>query len=276
MNRTLISVATFLVLAAAAIGALTEEQLSALKQKLANSDPIVRREGLEKLLLKENPKTAGNDIVPLLCSALADQDAKVRALAAATLAAISVSTLPKFNQPNAKVTDLKNYRPLQAALVAAFNDPDEETRKNALGAYALTFAVPPAVQNALVTRYESERQYSLFRAAILEALTIDGAPTPAAKVLLVRVADNPNDSVHLAQVTLDSKAPPIELLPHFATQFNSTSDGPSRAMFARAIGKFGPAAKPYVSMLQRAADLESDEITKQTLTKAVAAIEAAK
>jgi len=274
MNRTLIAWATSLALASTAIAALTGERLSALKEKLANSDPAVRRQGLEELI-KEKPQTAGNDIVPLLSSALSDQDAQVRALAAGTLAMISLSTSPKFTQPNAKATDLKSYAPLQAALVTAFNDPDEEMRKNALAAYALTFKVPPAVQDTLASRYDAERPNSLFRTAILEALTIDGEPTPAAKALLVRVADDPKSSIQLAQVIKDSKASPVELLPYFASQFNSVRDSNERALFARAIGKFGSSAKPYVSVLQRAADTESDDAAKQTITSAVAAINAA-
>ena len=136
--------------------------------------------------------------------------------------------------------------------------------------------MPAAVQDALINRYESERPFSLFRTAILEALTIDGAPTPAAKLLLIRVANDPTDSADLAQVIQDSKAAPVELLPYFATQFNSARDPGHRGLFARAISKFGVAAKPYIPVLERAADLESDKIAKRTITDAVAAIQAAK
>jgi hypothetical protein len=143
-------------------------------------------------------------------------------------------------------------------------------------AYALVFEVTPAIQNDLVSRYESERPISVFRGAILEALVIDGAPTPAAKALLVRLAGTPDGSVKVAQVIKDSKAPPAELLPLFVNQFNTARDAQHRSTFARAIGKYGPSAKVYLPALTRAADLESDGITKRNIKDAVAAIQATK
>jgi HEAT repeat protein len=211
-----------------------QDQLSRFQQQLSNSDPKVRVAAFEDLL-KANLATAGNDIVPLLSKALRDPDEKVRDNAAASLAAIAFSTLPKFRQIAADKTDLRSYPPLKDSLVATFNDADENTRKNALAAYVMTFEVPPAVQNDLVLRYESERANSVFRTAILGALTIDGTPTPAAKALLVRVAGTPAGAVHLAQVIKDSKAPPVELLPIFVNQLSTATDSPSRSLFARAI-----------------------------------------
>lgn len=75
------------------------------------------------------------------------------------------------------------------------------------------------MQNTLASRYEVEPPNSVFRNAILEALVVDGETTPAAKSLLIRVADSPRDSLILAQVVQDSKAPPGELLPQFANHF---------------------------------------------------------
>jgi hypothetical protein len=207
---------------------------------------------------------------------LADPDKGVRAGAAANLAMISFVTTPKRRQPPDNATDLRSHPPLQKALIAAFNDADEETRKNALAAYVLAFDVPAAMQDALANRYELERPFSLFRTVILEALTIDGTPTPAAKILLIKVANDPKDSPILAQVIQDSKAAPVELLPYFVTQFNAASDPPHRDLFARTIGKFGAAAKPYIPVLERAADVETDNIAKKNIMSAVAAISAAK
>jgi hypothetical protein len=264
------------VLASTASGALTGEQLSALKQKLANSDPAMRTQALEELV-KENPKTAGNDIVPLLASALADRDAIVRARSAAVLAMISFSTNPKFNQLGANMTDLRSDPRVEPALVAALSDPDEETRKNALGAYVLAFDVSPAVQNMLVSRYDAERPNSIFRDAILEALTIDGKATSSAKALLVRIADSPtNDSRILAQVIQDSKAAPLELLPRFGARFASASDEQEKALFARALAKFGASAKPYVAQLEAAASSASNDSARKTITKAAQTIQASK
>ena len=172
------------------------------------------------------------------------------------------------------MTDLLSYAPLQPALVAAFDDSNVETRKNALGAYCLTFPVSPAVQNSLVGRYDSEPSNSLFKVAILEALTIDGAPTPAAKALLIQVAARPADGRDLAQVIQDSEAPPAELLPQFVSRFSAASDFRERALFARAIAKFGALAKPYIPTLEGAAGHEADEVTRKTITRAVADIRA--
>ena len=276
INKSLALFATSLVLVGTAFGALTGEQLSTLKQKLANSDPAIRKQALEELA-KENPKTAGNDILPLLSSALADRDAKVRARAAAVFAMIAFSTHPKFNQSGANITDLRSDPRVEPALIGALNDPDEETRKNALAAYALAFDVSPAVQNMLVSRYDAERPDSIFRNAILEALTIDGKAAPAAKALLVRVADSPaNDSRILAQVIQDSKAAPLELLPRFGARFMSAGDEQEKALFACAIAKFGASAKPYVTQLEEAANSVSSDSARKTITKAVAMINAAK
>jgi HEAT repeat protein len=275
LNRTLILVGGSLVLASTALSALTKEQLSPLKEELANSDPTIRREALEQLE-KEHPATGGNNIVPLLCSALSDQDAQVRASAAACCAMISFSTSPKFSQPKEGMTDLRSYPPAEAALIAAFNDPDEETRKNALAAYLLTFDVRPALQDQLVARYDAERPMSLFRAAILDAVVVDGAPTVAAKALFMRVAADANDSVHLAQIiATDAKNPPVELLPVFVDQFNAAREPAQRQMFARAIRKFGASAKPYLPSLQRAAEVEAEVVTRKNILDAIAAIQAA-
>ena len=249
----------------------------ALKRDLASSDPAVRREALEQLE-KKHPATAGNDILPLLCSALSDQDEQVRHGAAAVLAMISFSNSPKFQRWKEEMTDLRSYAPLKAALARAFDDPSEETRKNALAAYVLTFDVAPAMQDQLVSRYDSEREFSLFRTAILEALTIDGTPTPAAKALLIRVAgDGSSASVVLAQiVTTDAKAPPADLLPIFVNQFGTAREAPQRQMFARAIGKFGTLAKPYLPSLEQAAAVETDDVTRKNILRAIAAIQGGK
>jgi HEAT repeat protein len=226
--------------------------------------------------MKVDLPTAGNELVPLLAKAIRDPDKSVRAKAAGLLAATAFMTTAKFYHPDPDKTDLRSYPPLKEILIETFGDADEETRKNALAAYAMTFEVPPAVQNDLVSRYDSERPGSVFRTVILGALTIDGAPTPAAKALLVRVAGTPDGAVKLAQVIKDSKAPPAELLPIFVNQFSAASDGPRKQAFARVIRKYGASAKPYLPTLERAADAESDATTKRNIKDAVAAIQAAK
>ncbi|MEO5719252.1 MAG: hypothetical protein ABIR29_11880 [Chthoniobacterales bacterium] len=273
MNKTIICVGAAFLAASTALSALTGEQVASFKEKFRNSDPTIRIKAFDELE-KENPRTMGNDIIPLLSLALDDQDPTVRLRAAATLAATAFTTLPKAFQKSEDVTDLRSYAPLKPALVAAFDDSNVETRKNALAAYFLTFRVPPAVQNSLVGRYDSEPANSLFKAAILEALTIDGAPTPAAKDLLTQVAARSADAMVLAQVIQDSEAPPAELLPQFVSRFSSASDFRERALFARAIAKFGVLAKPYIPTLEGAADHESDEVTRKTITAAVADIRA--
>ena len=250
------------IVASRVFGGLTQDQLGRFQQQLSSADAKVRLAALNELE-STNLTTAGNDIVPLLSKALRDPDQDVRVNAAGSLAAIALTTAPKFRDLSADKTDLRSYPPLKNALVATFNDPDENTRKNALAAYALTFEVPPKVQNDLVSRYDSERQISVFRTAILEALTIDGTPTPTAKALLVRVASTPDGSVALAQVINDSKAAPVELLPLFANQLSTARDAVRRALFAREIKKFGASAKPYIPALTRAANLEPDDFTKK-------------
>ena len=273
MNKTIILVGAAFLAASTALSALTGEQLSSFKEKFRNSDPTVRIKAFDELE-KEKPRTMGNDIIPFLSLALGDQDPTVRFRAAATLAVTASETLPKIYQKSAEVTDLQSYAPLKPALVAAFDDSNAETRKNALFAYCATFRVSPAVQNSLVGRYDSEPSNSLFKAAILEALTIDGAPTPAAKALLIQVAARPADGRDLAQVIQDSEAPPAELLPQFVSRFSSASDFRERALFARAIAKFGALAKPYIPTLEGAAGHEADEVTRKTITRAVADIRA--
>jgi HEAT repeat protein len=275
MRKLLFLVSFVAIVGSRVFGGLTDEQLGRFQQQLSNSDPKIRLAALEDLQ-KAHLETAANNVLPLLSKALRDPDQKVRAEAAAYLAMISFVTAPKFRTPAENATDLSSYPPLKKDLIATFNDADEETRKNALAAYVLAFEVTPAIQNELVSRYESERPNSLFRTVILGALMIDGAPTPAAKALLVRVAGTPNGSVALAQVINDSKVPPAELLPIFVNQFSTASDSVHRATFARAIKKFGALAKPYIPILARAADLEPDDVTRKNIKDAVAAIQAAK
>lgn len=274
--KKLASLSCILALGASNVFALLPpEQAARVQQKLSDSDAKVRASGLEELQ-EANLQTAGNAILPLLSKALRDTDANVRASAAASLAMISVTTAPKLREPVQNQTDIRSYPPLKKDLIATFNDASEETRKNALAAYAFAFEVTPAIQNDLVVRYESERTNSLFRTAILEALTIDGTPTPAAKSLLIRVAGSPAGSANLAQVILDSKAPPVELLPIFVDQFAGPADNARRALFARAIRKFGPAAKPYIPTLTQAANSESDDVARKTIMDTVVAIQSAK
>jgi hypothetical protein len=274
--KTLAALICFVTLVASrAFGELTTEQLARFQQQFADSDPKVRLAALEDLR-KAHLETNANNVLPLLSEALRDPDKSVRASTAATLAMISFVSRPKLREPAENTTDLRSYPRLEKDLVAAFNDADEETRKNALAAYVLTFEVPPDIQNDLVARFDSERSFSLFRTVILGAITIDGTPTPAAKALLIRVAGTPDGAVHLADVIKDSKAPPVELLPIFVNQLNTATDAPRRDAFARAIRKYGASAKPYLPTLTRAADIESDPIAKRNLTETVAAIQAAK
>jgi HEAT repeat protein len=263
------------IVANRASGGLTEDQLARFRQQLSDSDPKVRASALDELQMTNLP-TAGNGILPLLSKALRDPEQSIRANASASLAMISLTTAPKFRKVAEAATDLRSYPPLRKELISTFNDADEETRKNALAAYMFVFEVSAAIQNDLVYRYELERPNSLFRTAILEALTIDGAATPASKALLMRVGSGPDGSTALAQVIQDSKAPLTELLPLFVNQFNTTNDHQHRALFARAIGKYGASAKSHIPALARAADLESDEVTRKTIKDAVAAIQAAK
>ena len=274
LRNTMLLVAVAFLAASTALGALTGERLSYFKEKLRNSDATVRAEVFDELL-KEDLRTMGNGIIPPLSLTLSDQDSTVRFRAAAMLAATAFTTLPKVFQKREGVTDLQSYAPLKPALVAAFYDSDVETRKNALVAYLLTFRVPPAIQNSLIGRYGSEPPHSLFKAAILEALTIDGAPTTAAKALLTQAAASSGDAIVLAQVIQDSAAPLAELLPQFVNRFSSASDFRERALFARAIAKYGVLAKAYIPTLEGAAGHETDEVTRKTITTAVAEIRAA-
>lgn len=258
-----------------ALGGLTQDQLARFQQQLSDSDPKVRSEALEGVMKVDLP-TAGNELVPLLARAIRDPDQAVRAKAAGLLAATALMTTEKFHRSDPAKTDLRSYPPLKELLIGTFHDADEETRKNALAAYALTFEVAPEIQNDLVARFDSERPFSLFRTVILEALIIDGTPTPAAKALLIRVASNPNESVHFADMIKDSKMPPPELLPIFVDQFNAATDSIHRAAFIRAIKPYGVLARPYLPTLERAAEVESDNVTKRNIKEAIAAIQAAK
>jgi HEAT repeat protein len=262
------------IVAGRAFGGLTPEQLGRFQQQLSDSDPKARLAALEALQ-KANLVTAGNNILPLLSKALRDPDQTVRASAAASLASIAFVTMPKLREPSEDNTDLRSYPALKKTLIETLRDPDEQIRKNVLAAFVMTFEVPPALQDDLVSRYDSERP-GLFRMAILGAVTIDGTPTAAAKVLLLRVAGTPDGSVALAQIVKDSKAPPAELLPIFVNQFNTATDALSRAAFIRAIKPYGAQAKPYLPTLERAAEVESDEMTKQNIKRAIATIQSAK
>src|ERR1043165_2289083 len=95
MKKLLTLIALVATLTGPVLGALTPAQLSRLREQLSNADPRVRVAAFEDLL-KTNLVTAGNDIVPLLSKATQDPDERVRASAAASLAAIALSTSPKF------------------------------------------------------------------------------------------------------------------------------------------------------------------------------------
>jgi hypothetical protein len=106
------------IVASRVFGGLTQDQLGRFQQQLSSADAKVRLAALNELE-STNLTTVGNDIVPLLPKALRDPDQDVRVNAAGSLAAIALTTAPKFRDLSADKTDLRSasrLRPLTSVL----------------------------------------------------------------------------------------------------------------------------------------------------------------
>ena len=243
MSKKLLSALLLSGLLLTAAYAADQTQIAAWNQKLHDPDPKVRIAASERLG-GESPEAVGNDLIPLLLTALSDPEPKVRSNAAATLHAIALYTLPKSQPLAPGATDIKGNSQVQEALLKAMRDPLPETRQSALAAYLLTYPVDAALQDKLVDRFTTERDDPLIQQTIIGALVFDGAPTDKANALLNSLVTSPVNSYKVAQAVVATTTPPDNLLPQLVKQLSSTEDKDKRGLFAGSVAQFGSKAKP--------------------------------
>jgi HEAT repeat protein len=273
----------FSVLFCPVVLALDTHQISDYQQRMNNPDPNVRLAALNEIqsLTENSPEKAGNDVVPFLVNALGDSDPKVRYEAVSNIAAIASQTLPRFMPPQPGMIDLRSYAPLKPALEKLLFDPDREARQNALGAYVNLYDLTPEVQAKLIASFAGEANTG-FQANIVGALTMCSAPTPATHAFLTNLLDDPKNRPFVIGSFADAPSwqklppPPAAALPKMADMLVKEKDTQKRQALARAIGKYGAQARPYLGQIEQLHDKEADATTRANLKAVADAIRAGK
>jgi hypothetical protein len=177
--------------------------------------------------------------------------------------------------------DLGSYAPLKPALEKLLFDPDMETRQNALGAYVNLYDLTPELQAKLIASFPAEAKTG-FQPNIIGALTMCSAPTPATQDFLTHLLDDPKNRPFVigsfagAPSLAKLPPPPSAALPKIADMLAKEQDAEKRQTLARAIGKYGAQARPYLAQIERLRDQEADPTTKLNLKGAADAIRAGK
>ena len=232
-------------------------------------------------LAERNPGKAGNEVIPFLAKGLTDPDIKVRANAAGGLAVIAMETAPKFKQPNPGFPDFKSYAPLKADLEAAMFDSDAQVRRAAWAAYFYTFELTPELQAKLIKQFPTEEKTGL-QPAIIELLTMCESPTPDTQTFLVNLLDNPKylpfviESFAKIPPSPKIPPPPAAALPKLADMLAKANDSGKRQFLARAVGRYGAQARPYLGQIEQLRDKELDPTTRLNLKAAADAVRAGK
>jgi HEAT repeat protein len=254
--------------------ALGSDQISAYQQRLGDPDPMVRLSAMKEIgkLSERSPEEVGNDAVPFLTKGLSDPDLKVRYNAVSNIAAISVQTSPKLLPLKPGMIDLRSYAPLKDALEKVLFDPDQETRQNALAAYENLFDFTPELQARLVAQFGAEKR-GWNQELIAEALASSQSPSKPTVDFLINLLDDHRYSHRIAITWARIKGfPPPAAAPKLAELLEKTSDSSERQTFASVIGKYGEQARPYLGLIEKLRDKETDATTRSSLEVAAEAI----
>jgi HEAT repeat protein len=278
-TKTLLIVVITLWEATALPRGMNASQLNQYTQSISNSDPSVRFAGMHNIaeLLERSPDKAGNEVLPLLDKGLNDADEKVRALAVGSVAIIAMETTPKLGSAKAGLPDLRSFAPLRGDLEKAMFDSDAQVRRAALGAYFFTFDVSPDLQSKLIGQFAGEEKTGL-QPLIIDALMTCKAPTPATQAFLTKLLNDPKlapfvvQSIATVPVSSTIAPPPAAALPRLADMVTSETNGSKRQLLARALGKYGAQARPYLRRIEQLQQKESDAVTRANLKAAADAI----
>jgi hypothetical protein len=263
--------------------ALDSNQVASFTQRIGNPDPAIRLAAMNELgkLAERTPGKAGNEVIPIFAKGLTDSDAKVRENAAADLAVIAMQTAPRFLPPKPGSPDLLSFPSLKASLEAAMFDPDPEVRRAVWGSYALTFDLAPDMQAKLIQQFPNE-QNTGFQPAIISLLTSCKSPTPATEAFLTQLLNDQKNLPFVIQSFANTPSswnlppPPAAALPKLADMLVQEKDTEKRQALARAVGKYGAQARPYLAHIEQLRDKEADPTTKANLKAAADAIRAGK
>jgi hypothetical protein len=261
--------------------AFAHDEAEGFKERVSSSDASVRLGALQELarLIAKDPAKAGNDVIPVLCNALSDGDAKVREYAAAGLAIIAMRTQPRFLPNQSGFPDLRNFAPLKADLEAVMFDSDPQVRRSIWGTYAFTFDLSPELQAKLIAQFPLAIKTGL-QDGLIEILSWCERPTPATEAFLTQLLDDPQNGPFVIESfskRLPSPKvapPPAEALPKFAAMLMKESQSEKRQALARVLGRYGAQARPYVDMIERLRDSERDPVTQSNLKRAAETIRA--
>jgi hypothetical protein len=254
--------------------ALDSDQISDYQRRLGDPDPVVRLSAMREIgkLAQMSPEEAGNDVLPFFTNGLSDPDSKVRYDAVSNIAAISVQTSPKLLPLKPGMIDLQSYAPLKDALKKALFDSDQQTRQNALAAYENLFDFTPELQARLVVQFGAEKR-GWNQELITEALASSESPTNSTVDFLVKLLDD-HKYAHRIAITWArmKRSPPPAAVQKLAELLASTSDSSEKQAFVSVIGKYGAQARPYLGLIEKLRDKETDATTRSSLEVALEAI----
>lgn len=192
---------------------------------------------------------------------------------------------------SSRAADAARLGPFQPRAHAALDDPQAEVRAAAVNAVAAFHVVPGAGWYSMTDRSRLELSGDLI-VRYVQFMTADPAPDvrQAATAQLsmatlpdsgplrsqvhdafVRAINDENDSVAYIAVQHGVRLAGPEALPGIARRLSHAARE-SRVNAAMALSRFGAAAKPYLSDLQRAASIETDPILKKMLEGVIAQI----
>lgn len=272
----------FIILSPAVL-ALDSNQIADYQQRLGNPDPKIRLAAMDEMgrLAEHSPDKAGNEVVPFFVKGLNDPDPKVRYNAVSDILGISSQTLPRFMPQQPGMIDLQDYAPLKPALEKLLFDPDTEVRQNALAAYVNLYDLTPELQAKLIASFPGAAKTG-FQPNIIGALTMCSTPTPATQAFLTSLLDDPKNRPFLIGSFADAPSweklppPPAAALPKMADMLVTEKDTQKRQALARAIGKYGAQARPYLGRIEQLHDKEADATTRANLKAVADAIRAGK
>lgn len=263
--------------------AMDQDQVEAYQQRLREPEAQARVAAMKEFtdaLLRGDAIATGDqrNLLPVLVPLLDDPEVQVRRGAVGCLAVLAYANSPKLRRGRAPATDLRGFLGLQEALGhALLNDPDEAVWDTALSAYALTFVLPPEMQDELAGRYGRDKGFLTLGNKILYSLLIDNAPTPKATALLERLTDDPKMAVQIAQMLRGfGRVPPPGLLPGLVRALRREEEWNRRVALFYAVVEYRHLAQPYLDELRAVRRGESLPGNQRSMDLAIAGVEEAR
>lgn len=244
---------------------------SALKvSRFTQADVHVRREMIRSAAANID-QAQQDDVILLIEAGLKDSDAQVRFSAIDALTQV-IMRIGRSTRTNVRELDTRSLRPLEPVLVRTLEDADFRIRGGA--ARALGFIASEsdaAARAALVSLYAREPQGSV-RAAVIADLGRTFRGVPEVQDLAVAALTDGDETVRGQAAMIVAQFRPGAALPQIVAELQGGNEN-TRAAFVKALSSYGPAARPYVSILERLLAIETREGYREQLRQAIVTIQ---